>query len=133
MGPSGIYKSYIRLLVPENSKNIEVKSKYGQDARILTPDIVDAKGRKEIGVFFETLAGETKKLVYSWESGLSKEPEAYNLYVRKQAGVDEIPVSVNIYTPLTVLGSSPVFTLTEGGNYLYNTTLTRDLSARISL
>lgn len=133
LGRSGLYKSYIRLMVPEDSGSITVKSEYGQNTRILTPDIVNAKGRKEIGVILETQPGETKKIEFSWVSIVEKQPKAYNLYIRKQAGVDEMPVSINIHTPLEVIGTSPGFTLTEGGDYLYNTTLTRDLSARLSL
>ena len=133
LGPSGRYKSYIRLLVPQNSTDIQVTSEYGQDIRILDPDIVDAKGRKEIGVIFETLAGDTKKLQYSWSTRLDKAINSYNLYIRKQAGVDEIPFVMSVHTPFNILGSNLEFTLTEDSNYLYNTTLTRDLSARLSL
>ena len=134
LGPSGIYKSYIRLLVPENAENIKVKSKFGQNTQFLEPDIINSKGRKEAGVFIEILAGETKDIEYSWESRIDGNTQTYNLFVRKQSGIESIPMSIVVDTPQkgTI---SPIsgFALTGDSNYLYNTALTSDLSAKFSI
>lgn len=134
LGPSGIYKSYIRLLVPENAENIKVKSKFGQNTQFLEPDIINSKGRKEAGVFIEILAGETKDIEYSWESRIDSNIQTYNLFVRKQSGIESIPMSIVVDTPQKGI-ISPIsgFTLTGDSNYLYNTALTRDLSAKFSI
>jgi len=133
LGPSGRYKSYIRLLVPENTTDISVKSSFGQSTQTLNYDITNSKGRKEIGVIFEVLGGETKNLIFSWTTKTQGSLNLYELYFRKQAGVDGYPLSVKITTPISILGSLPNFTLTDDGTYVYNTTLTRDLFARFSL
>lgn len=127
LGQTGRYKSYIRLLVPESSTDISVKSVYGQNQENLAPEISDAKGRKEIGVLFEVLPGETKKLIYTWSNNINQGFKNYNLFIRKQAGVDNFPITVSISTPLSILSTNPTFTLTNTGNYVYNTTLARDL------
>ncbi len=133
LGISGRYKSYIRLLVPQDVTDIEVESSIGQNTQILTPEVTDAKGRKEIGILIEVLAGETKKISFSWSGKIDKSIAQYNLYFRKQAGVDGYPVSITLYPSTKILASNPTFTLTDGGGYLYNTTLVRDLFAKLSL
>lgn len=133
LGVSGRYKSYIRLLIPENSNEIKVSSQYGQNYQVLTPEITDARGRKEVGVLFEVLPGESKMLVYSWKERTPTNIKQYYTYYRKQAGVEDYPVTINLTTPLKVLGSTPQFTLTNQGNYVYNTTLAKDLLFRFSL
>lgn len=132
LGQSGKYKAYIRLLVPESTNNISVKSIYGQNEETLTPEITDAKGRKEVGVLFEVLPGETKKLTYVWSNNIDAGVRNYNLFIRKQAGVDDFPVKVSIETQMNILSSNPTFTLTNTGNYVYNTTLARDLFSKFN-
>jgi hypothetical protein len=133
LGPSGKYKSYVRLLVPENVTDIRVFGGFGQNLEEILPEIMDSKGHREIGTIFEVLGGETKILKYDWTTKLEKPVDFYELYFRKQAGVEGYPVSVKIDTPLRILVFSPVFSLTNDGDYVYNTTLTRDLFAKLSL
>lgn len=132
LGVSGRYKPYIRALVPQGATNIRVTENLGQNTRVLTPEITDAKGRTEIGVITEVLAGESKKITFSWKSNADKTFDQYNLYFRKQAGVENFPVSIKVDVKSGILSSNPVFTLTEAGSYLYNTTLVRDLFAKIT-
>ena len=158
LGLSGRYKSYVRLLIPENSIAIRAESSIGQNTVVLNPEITNSKGRKEVGTIVEVLAGETKQLVFYWSAELSKQVDQYDVYIRKQAGVDGYPVNVSVSSPIRLLGSSPTFTLTnknrkandkpdltyqcsnppcdaplpEGYEYWYNTTLVRDLFARFS-
>lgn len=143
LGLSGIYKAYIRLLVDAFSTDIKVVSEFGQNIEEVNPEVTEAKGRKEIGIFLEIYPGETKKVIYSWSSGIQEIPETYNLFFRKQAGVDEYPLSIRMTTPYKIVTSLPVFMLNKEDNdettlqgnheYWYNTTLPRDLNVRISI
>jgi len=159
LGLSGRYKSYIRLLIPENSVSIKTKSIIGQNTVVLNPEVTNSKGRKEVGTIVEVLAGETKQLVFYWSTELNGRIGEYNVFIRKQAGVDGYPVDVSVSSPVKLLGTSPIFTLIaknrniddnpsgskdlcsnppcdaplpEGYKYWYNTTLVRDLFARFS-
>lgn len=132
LGVSGRYKSYVRLLVPEDSNIIQVTSSFGQNTEILNPEISNAKGRKEIGVLIEVLGGETKKITFKWSGKINAPVSEYNLFFRKQAGVDNYPINLSVDTPTNLLGSNPTFTLTNQGKYVYNTTLVRDLFSRLS-
>lgn len=132
LGPSGRYKSYIRLLVPENAANIKVASTHGQNRENLIPDLVNSKGYKEVGVMVEVLPGETKQITFDWTVEFDKKIKQYNLYYRKQAGVDNYPLGITLNTPVRLLNSSPTFSLTKQGNYIYNATLARDLMVRFS-
>lgn len=132
LGPSGRYKSYIRLLVPEEATDISAMTTFGQSIQNLIPDITAVRGRKEVGIIVEVLGGETKTITYSWNEKLDKPIDQYGFYFRKQAGVDDYPLSVSVILPAKLLASNPAFTLTNHGNYVYNTTLTQDLFARFS-
>ena len=132
LGVSGRYKSYVRLLVPEDSADVQVTSNFGQNTEILNPEISNAKGRKEIGALIEVLGGETKKITFKWSGKINAPVSEYNLFFRKQAGVDNYPINLSVGTPANILGSNPTFTLTNQGKYIYNTTLVRDLFSRLS-
>lgn len=123
LGLSGKYKAYIRLIVPQDADVAAVTESLGQSNIKISPDITDVKDRKEVGIPVEILAGQSEDLTFSWKSNISGTLiSGYLLYVRKQAGLDSLPVSLNISTP----------SLTEGAPYLYNAILTRDLITRFS-
>ena len=106
LGLSGLYKAYIRVLVPQKS---EVVGDY---------EIIESKGRKEIGFLTEVLGGETKRIVVSWSTP-KEVGDSYGLYFRKQAGTGESdPLNVSIVAPDRA--------------YSYNTTLSRDFLTKIS-
>lgn len=133
LGPSGRYKSYVRLLIPEDSTDVKIIKSFGQNSEILMPEITNSKGRKEIGTIIEILGGETKQLIFYWSGRFDKPISQYGLYFRKQAGIDGHPISITIDSPIEILGTNPTFTLTNQGDYVYNTTLVRDLFVRLSL
>lgn len=132
LGQSGKYKTYVRLLVPESSNNINMETVLGQTIEKINTEINLAKGRKEVGALVEVLPGETKKVIFRWSNDVDQSPGNYSLYIRKQAGVDNIPLTVNFSSSMSVLNSNPMFTLTNTGKYVYNTTLKRDLFARFN-
>jgi len=118
LGPAGKYKAYVRLLVPQDANILSVTKSSGQSGVTVSPDITEVKNRKEVGTLVEILAGQSENLTFSWKSNITTAPiSGYLLYVRKQAGLDSLPVSLSVTTP----------SLTNGAPYLYNAILTRDL------
>jgi hypothetical protein len=134
LGPSSRYKNYIRILIPPDPSLMSIISYSGNSQESLTPEITDAKGRNEVGVLIELLAGNTKNIEFSWTSEMGRTlPLAnYGLYIRKQAGTDADPINVNINGAGLQLNPDPRLTLTGQGSYSYNTTLARDLFLRLS-
>lgn len=134
LGPSGRYRSYIRLLVPSDADILSAVAVAGEGQGNLLPEISDLKGRKEVGVWVEILPSQKKEIKFSWISKLPNDSQlgSYGLYFRKQAGTSEDPLNVSVKGGgLKNIGSTP-FVLTKGGDYQYNTTLARDLVARFS-
>jgi len=116
LGPAGKYKAYVRLLVPQDANILSVTKSSGQSGVTVSPDITEVKNRKEVGTLVEILAGQSENLTFSWKSNITTVPiSGYLLYVRKQAGLDSLPVSLSVTTP----------SLTQGAPYLYNAILTR--------
>jgi hypothetical protein len=132
LGASGKYKAYIRFLVPNDSSEISVSSVTGQSSEILRTDITEVKGRKEIGVYIEILGGQSKDITITWETKPQQLVYSYGMLIRKQAGVDEYPISLNMYTPGHAIKADNRFSLTKTGSYLYNTTLAKDVLVRFS-
>jgi hypothetical protein len=94
MGSDGIYKVYSRLAVPTNSEVNFVKVGVNE----LQPDIETVSGRMEVGYYFELPPGQTKTINISWQTStplsLGNAGE-YLVYLRKQAGTPEEPISLN--------------------------------------
>jgi hypothetical protein len=134
LGPSGKYKNYVRIIIPSDATTISVKSITGDTREILSPDITDVQGHKEVGVLVEVLGGNSKSVEFSWTSSVAGASplSSYGLYFRKQAGTDADPIEVSISDRGVELKADPRFTLTKAGTYLYNTTLVRDLFSRFS-
>lgn len=133
LGLSGIYKSYIRIMIPADAKVVGVKSIKGQSIKNLVPEITQEKGRQEIGVLVEVNPQSTDNILFEWQNTIPEDIpiDSYGLYIRKQAGVGKDPLSVK-FTGINKLVSSPIFALTGGGEYSYNTHLDRDFFARLS-
>jgi hypothetical protein len=129
LGPSGEYKDYVRLLVPDDADVNGVESIAGESQVNLSPDITEEQGRKEVGVFVDVLNGQSKTIVFSWKSPLSADTPLvnYGLYFRKQAGTDSDPLTIDIKPSGVVTNADPRFALTWDGDYVYNTTLAQDL------
>jgi hypothetical protein len=123
-------------LVPVDSEVGEPLVGLGADVVGVSPDIKDTGGKREIGILFEVLPGQSKSATFSWsgKSRLSFDTNGeYRLYWRKQAGTDKDPISVLITPPagIAVLPFSGA-SLTNDGSIDYNTNLARDLFSRIS-
>lgn len=116
LGPSGRYKVYVRLLTPLDAQILSIKAVTGEVPEDLAPETSDLKGRKESGVLVEILGGQSKKIVFSWETPIQNTVYTkYGIYMRKQAGVTDDP-----------------FTLTINGHSVYNTVLASDYFNRFS-
>jgi hypothetical protein len=135
-GPNGIYKNYLRVLLPQNINISGAFLKSGESTENIIYDERDISGMKEIGILLEILPGQTKSLILSWGSAGNlnfSESGEYRVYWRKQAGTGEDPISVSILPPGNLTSSVwPELPLTKEGGYVYNTTLARDLFSRVS-
>jgi hypothetical protein len=132
LGPSGIYKDYVRIMIPSDSNLVGIRSVIGQTETNLVPDITQEKGRQEVGVYIEVTPGSSEDLVFEWQNSLPQGPiSSYGLFVRKQAGVDTDPISIE-FTGVEKIQGSHMFSLTKGGVYTYNTNLARDFFAKLS-
>ena len=129
------YKAYVRVVAPPDSGFSPVVV-FGQESKKeLKPEILEVRGHKEAGIFVELKPGESKSLLFSWESaaGLDYEnPGEYRIYWRKQAGTlsDPIKVVLNFPKNLKYLDTGD-FSLTKDNALEYNTELTRDFVSRI--
>ncbi|EKE06370.1 MAG: hypothetical protein ACD_19C00015G0002 [uncultured bacterium] len=126
VGNSGNYKSYTRLIIPEQSKVIGVRSydTYG-NSEDLKYDIYDEEGRKEIGFLVNLLPSSSKKIQIVWDIGSENLTNGgeFRLFVRKQAGTDNDALLVQVQkSDLTLTGSLPSS---------YNTNLERDFNAKL--
>jgi hypothetical protein len=134
LGPSGEYKDYVRLLIPDNAEVVNIESIAGQNQETLIPEVTEEKGRKEAGVMVDVLNGQNKTIVFSWKSQINVGSlyTAYGLYLRKQAGTDADPLTVDIKPEGVITTADPRFSLTQEGDYVYNTTLAQDLFTSFS-
>ena len=135
LADSGRYKVYVRLLTLPNTQNNSVSIISGSDVSKVIPEIYQIKDHQEMGTLVEVLPGTTKKIVFSWDSDFPlslSQNGSLRLYLRKQAGISDTPLSVSFNFPGVNIKPPAGFTLTSPGTYVYNTTLTRDLFSRIS-
>lgn len=133
LGPSGKYKTYLRLLVPSDSELVSALEVSHGAQETLQTEITDVKGRREIGVLVEVLGGSNKTVRFDWKSGeVGRNISSYGMYFRKQAGVGSDPLKVSFRGISGQVSSNPQFGLTDDGVYSYNTTLTRDFFSRFS-
>ncbi len=134
LGLAGKYKVYLRLMIPSDAELIDLNNIVGENRSRLNPEIVELKGRKEVGVLVEVLGGQTESVEFVWRTMLpnSSNLNSYGLYIRKQAGIGDNPTSISINSNGTVLTTNPKFSLTQGGVYTYNTGLERDFFSHIS-
>lgn len=133
LGLAGVYKSYMRVMIPTDANVISVKKINGQSVKNLIPEITQEKGRQEVGVLIEVNPKSKDIIVFEWQNTLSKEDQfsSYGLHIRKQAGAGEDPLSVK-FGGVGKMVSNPIFALTNGDEYSYNTVLDKDFFARLS-
>jgi len=107
LGKPGVYKSYIRVIVPQDA---EVVGNY---------EVEQGKGKKELGFLTEVVASETKTFTVKWSTPIADSANGYGLYFRKQAGTpDTDNLRVSVVAP--------------DHTYSYNTSLDRDFITKIS-
>jgi hypothetical protein len=133
LGVSGVYRNYLRIMIPQDSNMVSVKVVSGQSEKIVLHEVTQEKGRQEVGVLVEVSPGQTKNIKFEWQNDISQGTKinSYGLFARKQAGVNDDPFSIN-FSGIRTVASSPVFSLTKGGTYSYNTNLDKDFFARLS-
>jgi len=129
LGPSGVYKVYLRAITPLDAEIGSILAFSGNSQEYLSPEIAEVKNRKEVGVYVELLAGETRSIEFNWQvkSQAQNLAKSYGLLIRKQAGVQEYPLTINLNSNYKTIWTNPVFTLTYPGKYVYNTKLSGDL------
>lgn len=120
LGVAARYRTYTRLFVPPNS--IFQKAKIDNAGVAVEADLEEEnfETRKSGGINLEVSPGQTKKLIFSWETPIPSGPPTteYRLAIRKQAGTTVDPLVINVLTP------------TDSKSY--NTNLARDFSARFN-
>lgn len=122
-----IYKSYLRVLVPQLSEVLQTEILHGGTPQTVAPETMTVKGKKEIGVYVEVEPKETARVVFRWRSAAS-ELSGYSLLVRKQAGTVDDPLNVTIQADSGNSNSS----LTPSTGTSYTTTLLKDFETKIS-
>lgn len=135
VGESAIYKSYSRIYLPSLSINYQVSTQQGG---ILTPaqfTSEQVRSTREIGSYLEVNPKGQTNMIYSWQtiqSDMVLGLKQYRLYIRKQSGTINDPLSISIIIPTGYkLISDTPFSLTTGGVYTYNTNLFGDFVSQI--
>jgi len=136
LGLAGRYKNYLRVILPLTSSEISVKEVIGQSEEEIKFTEEDIRGRKEIGFLVEIAPSQEVKILVNWKNESQVDfslPGEYRLYVRKQPGTGEDPISLNLKIPNKLkIQLTPKYSLTQDGFYEYNTTLSRDFFSRLS-
>lgn len=122
------YKEYVRVLIPGDAglESIEVITKDKKE--IVEPEIYGFGGFKEAGIYIKLEAGESKVLVFNWESGTAvnfNETGRYVNVIRKQPGLKSYPASIKVSVPKSLMAKD-TRSLTWQGMYSYNTALSKD-------
>jgi hypothetical protein len=130
------YKSIVRVIVPGNSGFQPVELVKNNGNSVIGPEISGYRGYKEAGVEVEIPAGEAVALIYNWESGVEIDLSKHGSYVinfKKQSGKMNYPFSMKLSLAIKpkIVNSEP-FSLTESGNYIYNTSLLTDFSGQLA-
>lgn len=135
LGNGAIYKSYLRVLVPQKSYFSDINIFASNEKEFVAPEVKEVRGRKEAGVFVEIKPGHSKRITFSWKEKIDlsfETPGEYRLYWRKQAGTISDQISTNFILPSVVSTyGQEHLSLTDEGVLVYNTKLARDYSSRI--
>lgn len=135
LGPSGKYKTYLRILAPGGA--VINKFSVGTQGNLeeVPPEELEISGRKEAGTLVEIFPGQKKTVEIKWTLKANLDFKAsgeYKFLWRKQGGVGEDPIIVNFkLPPRPGYSFSPNGFLTGTGTFGYNTSLARDFVSRI--
>ena len=134
--PEQRYKAYVRAIAEPNAKFREAYELNNSSRSYFDVDIEEFDNRVEYGLLVEVLPGETKSVVYNWSTPAKlnfKEDGELMLTWWKQSGTGDYPLELLTKLPeVPWLKSNPPMSLTEGGGYIYNTNLNRDLRSIFS-
>jgi hypothetical protein len=113
--PSGTYKNYIRLVLPDFTQvNSVLVNKTPLSASAITQKV--QFGKREVGFLIEVPVGKTVDVQVNYVSGFTQ-PTAfsYALFTQRQAGTGEDAVSFSIATqkPLRITKLAPEGTVTN--------------------
>lgn len=129
LGDKAKYTTYLRIMVPRDSFFGEVEM-LGSDSNTIQPEIKYYDNRVEAGVLTTIMPGGEKIIKYKWTGRTQldfSERGEYRMYVRKQAGTLEDPLTMAFGFPDNVnIYGNPAFSLTKEGYSGYNTTLIND-------
>ena len=133
LGASGQYKTYLRVLIPQDADLLGAMILNKDIQELLSFDIAQTVGRKEVGMYVEILPHESKTINLRWSTNVSdSKVDSYGLFVRKQAGTENDPINIRLSSNIPIIFSNPVFSLTKQGIYTYNTDLSKDFFSRVS-
>lgn len=129
------YKTYLRVWVPGESGFSPVNIISADENRQVTPDKKGIRGFSEAGVYMKIPVKGAVAVIFNWEGPMELNFEnegEYLLLWRKQAGIGPYPFEITIDAPkdLEVSFDSPL-SLTERGDFNYNSNLSEDFSTRI--
>jgi hypothetical protein len=126
IGPSGIYKSYTRVIVPNNATVAGVRVYEANNTfRDLDFDKYDSDNGKEIGFWIQVNPSSVVKTQIVWSLPVESMDQGgeLNLNIRKQSGTASDTLKINI-----IEGD---LTLTGKASSVYNTTLDKDFSQKM--
>ena len=127
LGTSGIYKVFLRLLIPSEAEVVS--------ARLVSGEATEEVPFKLGGFYFEISPGQNKTLVLNWQEKAGYnfgQAGEYRLFWRKQAGTLEDSTNIKFSLPQGInVQTQPEFSLTPDGGFGYNTILSQDFGLRI--
>jgi hypothetical protein len=130
------YKGYLRVFAKKDSRFDDVVIKGPNDTLTTEPELEELEDRIEAGTLVEVPPGESRTVIFNWSEDTSlnlAQPGGVLFNWRKQAGVGGDPISINFKGPEGLqLYGNPVFDLTNGGIFSYNSHLLEDFSTQIN-
>jgi len=130
------YKTYVRLVVPQDSDLEPVTLLNEEGKKTLESHVFGQREDKEDGVYVVIPAGKTIGIEYAWKSSPSVTFDAkgsYELFILRQPGVSAYPLDLEVSFPHAgSLSYDSPFQLTKEGAVHYNTVLGADLNSSVS-
>lgn len=126
IGPSGVYKSYTRVIVPNNATVAGVRIyEVNNTFKDLDYDKYDSDNGKEIGFWIQVNPSSVVKTQIVWTLPVESMDQGgeLNLNIRKQSGTASDLLKINI--------TEGDLTLTGKASSVYNTTLDKDFSQKM--
>jgi hypothetical protein len=120
------YKNYIRILTSSNTNFGNVTVKVNKNSNSLIPEIRQIGNVNEAGVFIEIPAGQTGQIVFNWTSKNTLDYKTSGkvvFYMRKQAGLENMPMKIDFKMPSGLTKDQPSS---------YNTNLKADISIELN-